>query len=367
MKKLFVLAVLFTLVLAGCGEKNGVTSLKIQNVSFSEITDVQWSDVPFTLGGESIGIGNSITKTVQADEGYILFKRISNPINARTVGLVVVEKNEQRVFVINDNTLIAYADNPSNTSAFGTLGVTREPQITLGADGSPITGFGDYDFGSALLNTNIDVIFTIGNSGRADLIFNVVDGNVINLSNNTSGYFSVNQQPFATMTIAPGSTTTFVIRFSPKAVDNFYADVTIATNSENDKEFSFRVKGNGTRYLGIGDTGPGGGIIFFAEGGQYKECSGELGSYNWSDAVNTANIYKGGGFTNWRLPDIGELELMYQNLYKKSVGEFLNTIYWSSSYSSSSSSLGIHFGTGTSSAYYDSNLFKVRAVRSFSF
>ncbi|MDR2597704.1 MAG: hypothetical protein LBC76_10350 [Treponema sp.] len=46
-------------------------------------------------------------------------------------------------------------------------------------------------------------------------------------------------------------------------------------------------------------------MIFFAKSGQYKECSGELGTYNWSDAITTAKNFKGGGFTDWYLPEWG--------------------------------------------------------------
>jgi len=80
----------------------------------------------------------------------------------------------------------------------------------------------------------------------------------------------------------------------------------------------------------IGKTGPGGGFIFYAEGGQYKECSGELGNRTWDDAVTTAKNYKGGGFNNWHLPDRGELDLMYKNLKKNGLGNFSNNEYWSS-------------------------------------
>jgi hypothetical protein len=342
----------------------GSTSLKIQNESFSEITDVRWSNISFTLNTESVKNGSYVTKNVQEGNGYIYFKRKTNPINARTDELVIIEKNEQKVFVINDNTIIVDADNPNSKGSFGALGVNREPQITVQASGSPIAQFGDYDFGSALLNANKDVTFTIGNSGKADLKFNVVEGNVINLSNNTSGYFSVNQQPFATMTIAPGSTTTFVIRFSPAAVgNNFNAEVTIATNSENNKEFTFRVKGNGSNEYKIGDTGPGGGIIFFAQGGQYKECSGELGAYNWNDAVNTAKNYQGGGFTNWRLPDRGELDLLYRN--RTAIGGFLTTYYWSSTEEGSSEAYYQSFYNGNYGYTYKDSSCRVRAVRNF--
>jgi len=347
---------------------SGTTSLKIQNESFSEITDVRWSNVTFTQGTESILNGKYINKAVQEGYGYIYFKRKTNPINARTDEQVIIGNGEQKVFIINDNTIIVDVDNTSNKGIFGVLGVTREPQITVQAGTSTIEQFGDYDFGGVLLNTDRDVTFTIGNSGKADLKFNVVEGNVINLSNNASGYFSVNQQPFAAMTIVPGSTTTFVIRFSPLIKGNNYnAEVTIVTNSENNAQFTFRVKGNGSNEYSIGDTGPGGGIVFYAQGGQYKECSGELGTYNWTDADNQAKSHKGGGFSNWRLPDIGELDLMYRNLKVKSLGGFSSTYYWSST-EGGYGHLYMDFYNGAQSGYNgeSSHLYRVRAVRAFS-
>jgi hypothetical protein len=340
------------------------TTLRIQNESFSEITDVLWYNVPFTQGAESIKNGTSVTKTVQEGEGYIFFKRVSNPINARTAELVKVEKDELKEIVIIDNTPIVDVDNPENKGTFGTLGVTREPQITVQAGTTSIAQYGDYDFGSKLLDTDNDVTFTIGNSGNADLKFNVIEGNVINLSGNTDGYFSVNQQPFATMIIAPGTTTTFIIRFSPKDIGNNYnAEVTIATNSEYDKEFTFRVKGNGSKEYKIGDTGPGGGIVFFAEGGQYKECSGELGAYSWAEAVNQAKNHKGGGFNNWRLPDRGELDLMYRS--RTAIGGFSSAAYWSSTEYSSNYAWCQSFSYGNKGTDNKSSSNRVRAVRDF--
>jgi hypothetical protein len=348
---------------------SGNTSLKIQNESFSEITDVRWSNVTFTQGTESIQNGKSVIKAVQEGNGYIYFKRKTNPINARTDEQVVITKNEQKVFIINDNTIIVDMDNTANKGTFGTLGVTREPQITVKVGNTPIEHFGDYNFGSVLLNTNKDVTFNIGNSGKADLMFNVVEGSkVINLSNNTSGYFSVNQQPFATMKIIPGGETTFIIRFSPIIKGNNYnAEVTIVTNSENNAEFTFRVKGDGSNEYKIGDTGPGGGMIFYAQGGQYKECSGELGRYNWYTAVTTAQNYRGNGFSNWYLPDKGELDLMYLNLYKKGLGGILNDSYWSSTESGSDYAWDYYFGSsGGQYANSKDTSYRVRAVRSFS-
>jgi TolB-like protein len=81
----------------------------------------------------------------------------------------------------------------------------------------------------------------------------------------------------------------------------------------------------------IGDRGPGGGFIFFAEGGVYMECSLDIGSFNWDQAITAAKNYKGGGFSDWRLPTKDELNLMYVNLKAKNMGGFTNNWYWSSS------------------------------------
>ena len=83
-------------------------------------------------------------------------------------------------------------------------------------------------------------------------------------------------------------------------------------------------------YGEIGKKGPGGGTIFFAEGNQYMECSGELGDDIWDRAITTAKNYQGGGFSNWHLPARNELDLMYKNLKKNGLGGLSKAYYWTS-------------------------------------
>jgi len=144
--------------------------------------------------------------------------------------------------------------------------------------------------------------------------------------------------------------------------------ITITTTEENDTISNICKKYDVISILyEIGDIGPGGGFVFFAEGGQYKECSGELGTYPWADAVTTAKGHKGGGFTNWSLPDRGELSLMYQNLHSNKLGWFYGAAYWSSVEYGSIRAYYMSFYSGSQSYEDKSYSYRVRAVRSFSF
>jgi hypothetical protein len=145
--------------------------------------------------------------------------------------------------------------------------------------------------------------------------------------------------------------------------------ITITTTEESDTLGNickkYGVKGI---LFAIGSTGPGGGMVFYAEGGEYMECSGELGAYPWNEAEIIAKFYRGGGFTNWRLPLRGELDLMYQNLHRKKLGGFFKDNYWSVADNSYfSRAYYMNFKNGSESFdNKDSISYRVRAVRSFS-
>ena len=82
-------------------------------------------------------------------------------------------------------------------------------------------------------------------------------------------------------------------------------------------------------------------------------------------AAKLCDDYSYGGYDDWFLPSIGELTLMYNNLYRNGVGSFDNRYYWSSSENSSVSAWiqdFDYFGNVNSSRYWDSC---VRAVRAF--
>jgi hypothetical protein len=325
------------------------------NFYFSNIGETRTFGLTSNNLDKSIKPGTSATKNVEAGSGYIFFR--VNSTEYRTNELVVVENKEKASFTFLNNTLVVDVNDPSNTVALG------GSKITLKQGDTVIEQQGEYSFGTVRIDTTREITFTIENMGGANLTLETVNGNKINLADNTSGFFSVNLQPLSS-TIAPGNNTTFTVRFAPMTLgNNIAATVQIKTNNQ---DFVFRVIGNCSNTYQIGDTGPGGGMIFYAEGGQFKECSGELGTNNWNDGKTSAQNYNGGGFSNWYFPDRGDVDLMYQNLHRNGLGGFLSSGYWSSAEYNSTSAYYLSFYSGSWTSTGKSNSYRVRAVRSFS-
>ncbi|MCL2196381.1 MAG: DUF1566 domain-containing protein [Treponema sp.] len=116
----------------------------------------------------------------------------------------------------------------------------------------------------------------------------------------------------------------------------------------------------------IGDTGPGGGIIFFVEGNSYMEVSRLLGDYLWNDAVTTSSNFRGGGYNDWYLPSRSELNLIYQNLQRTGIANLGIQTYWSSTRGESNNTAWYQFNI--SGAQFEGKLntaYSVRAIRAF--
>ena len=125
------------------------------------------------------------------------------------------------------------------------------------------------------------------------------------------------------------------------------------------------------KYGEYGNKGQGGGYIFFAEGGQYMECSGELGDTTWEAAIANAKNHRGGGYSDWHLPTRNELDLVYKNLHKNKLGGFSNGSYWTSEtyvdYLNKDHAWGVWFSSGSQEHYSQTRSNGVRAVRSYTF
>jgi TolB-like protein len=122
--------------------------------------------------------------------------------------------------------------------------------------------------------------------------------------------------------------------------------------------------GAGRKTYRIGDTGPGGGIIFAIEGNTGMEVSPLLGDYAWSGAINAAGSYRGGGFSDWHLPSSSELTLIYENLQKAGIVN-LGSGFWSSAEYNGNIAWFQRFSDGAWGHSYKNTALSVRAVRVF--
>jgi len=115
----------------------------------------------------------------------------------------------------------------------------------------------------------------------------------------------------------------------------------------------------------IGETGPGKGIIFFAENGTYMECSLGLGRDDWKNTQKIINKYRGGWKKDWRLPTTDELELIYKNLKSQDLGGFAMDKYWSSLEENNDYVWVFDFISGAKDTHKKIYSGSIRAVRSF--
>ena len=86
----------------------------------------------------------------------------------------------------------------------------------------------------------------------------------------------------------------------------------------------------------------------------------------WDDyAAKQCADYSYGGVSDWFLPSIKELNMMFKNLHEKGLGSFISDGYWSSSEYGGHNAWTQDFNSGSQSYNFRSNYYYVRPVRSF--
>jgi hypothetical protein len=171
-----------------------------------------------------------------------------------------------------------------------------------------------------------------------------------------------------------------------------------------------RSGGTTAQVYNIGDTGPAGGIVFYdmgfvMDGWRYLEAAPQnfptkvswktgfalfsmwrtetgigTGKRNTTiilsnldgetmRAAQVVSVPVYGGYDDWFLPSIDELDLMYKNLKNQRIGDFSNDVYWSSSTSGDTAVWQLNFSDGSRktvlSASWAASEGLVRAVRRF--
>lgn len=110
--------------------------------------------------------------------------------------------------------------------------------------------------------------------------------------------------------------------------------------------------------------GPGGGTIYYIEGNKAIEISEILGLGTWNEAISACRSYHGGGYDDWHLPTIQELELRYPDGHSWKEGY---EGYWSSTGYDDSAEIRYHgsYGYWDTHSIYKSGARSYCAVRSF--
>ncbi|MBL9146946.1 MAG: choice-of-anchor D domain-containing protein [Verrucomicrobiaceae bacterium] len=138
-------------------------------------------------------------------------------------------------------------ENPFDINVTGVATAPMQPDIVIEqpsgtnlVDGSATVAFGNVGIGS-----NATRIFTVRNTGTANLTLNGINSSLIDY---TAG-------PFGTTTVAPGQSTTFTITFAPGAAGARNSNLQITSNDPDETPFDVLVTGTGVVSSGR-DVGP---------------------------------------------------------------------------------------------------------------
>lgn len=125
----------------------------------------------------------------------------------------------------------------------------------------------------------------------------------------------------------------------------------------------------------IGDIGPGGGTVYKIDGNVYYEYSAILGETTWDDACILCNNYSGGGYNDWYLPTVDDVD-DFDPLWLRDGDVSYSENLWTSEESDEDKSMAraylrqnIHGGplSWDLNPKPKTNKYKVRAIRCFVF
>ena len=150
----------------------------------------------------------------------------------------------------NGGASVSAASNTLSIGGVTTLPATndftaaqRDAEIDVFVGVTPYAHFSTYNFGTIATGTNLDVTFTVQNTGQSSLSFltarTIVGGPT----------YSDSPQPMVTGALSSGSTRTFIIRFAPSAVGTFTGSISIPNGDSSGGEAPYVIN-----FTGVGAT-----------------------------------------------------------------------------------------------------------------
>ncbi|MDR3020716.1 MAG: DUF1566 domain-containing protein [Treponema sp.] len=234
-------------------------------------------------------------------------------------------------------------------------------------------------------------IQSIGNRLNADFI-------ITGAFTETAGNYRFRVQAARVSTAVIESVATFTVQNSPELTALLAPDASGVRPGSRSGE-------NSSSQYRIGYYGPAGGIVFYDKGREsggwrYLEVAlaeterriiwgsgitnvqttpgigtGSRNTQRLAQAMRSRNMNETavlycdeldfGGFDDWFLPSIEELEQVYKNLKAKGIGDFDDEVYWSSSGNSRNMPGTVNFATGKTMENHAADTARVRAIRAF--
>ena len=150
-------------------------------------------------------------------------------------------------------------ENPFDIDLTGT-GLNPEIEVEQPAGSGLISGTSQVSFGSATQGQNVDLTFTVRNTGVQDL-----SGLAASFAGLNPGEFSASA--LGQTTLSPGGSTTFVVSFAPQHFGNRSATLRIANNDANENPFEVFLEAVGVAPEIAVDLMPsGGGSVELSDG-----------------------------------------------------------------------------------------------------
>ena len=193
--------------------------------------------------------------------------------------------------------LISCAESPGGGDG-GSDTDPSKPEIEILENENPIiNGLENYSIGSQLVGTSKDVVFTLKNTGTADLVF--TNNPVITVTGNC---FSLKTDA-ASQTVKAGESEDFCLCFNPLDSISYTAAIVIENNDSDENNFNFTV-------VGTGDALPAPEIIVKIGSDEYISGS----DYTFSNVIADGNNGLTGDEITFTIDNTGTADLSISDI-----------------------------------------------------
>ena len=225
-----------------------LTNIDIHNKSDYDILSIKLFDVirGIITSGESGYLMFDTNDFKDTDTGEISFYLhiLNERLYCKFSNISIKRNKTNNEFTFNNDTIITAIDNNITDTLKNIVDVMTieysKPQIEITHYYNKIKNNDDTNLEETLVHNDDYLEFYIKNIGINNLILEEINSNYVNISENTSGYFSLYSQPDNSV-IASGKTVVFIVQFNPLLTGNYSAKLQIKSNSRNDDNFIFRI------------------------------------------------------------------------------------------------------------------------------